>query len=69
MKPGDRVELVYMAEDPYPLPDGSRGTVRRTSDVDLGDGPFVQVHVDWDCGRSIMLVVPPDQVRVLGEED
>lgn len=55
-----------MFDDPYPLPTGSRGIVTQVTDVDLGGGDaFVQVHVKWDCGRAIMVVIPPDDVRVI----
>ena len=56
---GDRIRLVRMcADDPDPIPPGSEGTVARPP-------TFFQnawdVSVNWDNGRSLGLVVPPDQ--------
>ena len=66
LRPGDRIELLAMPEDPYPIERGSLGTVE-----DVHDLPFLdcqsrtQVWVKWDSGRSLSLIMPPDQVRVL----
>ena len=61
LKAGDRIRLVHMADDPDPVPTGELGTV--VSVAELGD--WIQVDVDWDCGRKLMLVVPPDQYSLL----
>lgn len=61
MKPGDRIELTHMPNDPDPIPTGSTGTVEKVTDF----GPWQQVTVDWDNGRSLHLCVPPDKVRIL----
>lgn len=61
LNPGDRVRLISMTDDPDPIPAGQMGTV-------VGVYPrsdWTQVDVDWDCGRSLMLSVPPDRVEVL----
>ena len=65
MKKGDRIELVAMPDDPCPIPAGTQGTVQRVSEIDLGDGPYTQVSVAWDNGRTLQLVMPPDQARVV----
>lgn len=67
LEKGTRIELVSMANDPDPIPSGSRGTVRRTSDIswlNLGK-PCIQIDVDWDDGRKLSLCSPPDTYRVL----
>ncbi len=61
LKTGDRIRLVHMADDPDPVPTGELGTV--VSVTDLGD--WFQVDVDWDCGRTLMLSVPPDRVSLV----
>ena len=61
MKPGDRIRLIEM-DDPDPVPVGSRGTVVAI----YQHSDWLQVDVDWDNGRGLMLTVPPDRVEVLG---
>lgn len=61
MKVGDRIRLLAMPEDPSPIPTGEEGTVEAVSDL----GCFTQVRVNWDSGRTLMLVTPPDRVEVL----
>lgn len=60
-KPGDRIELLEMPNDPDPIPVGSKGTVVDTYIISEG----TQVDVDWDNGRSLMLIVPPDRFRIV----
>jgi hypothetical protein len=64
-KPGDRIELIRMPDDPHPVATGTRGTVTNVNLVKLGREEFTQVGVDWDDGRSLMLVSPPDEFRIL----
>ena len=52
-----------MPNDPDPVPVGTEGTVEEVSDV--GPGAFTQVEVSWDNGRTLMLSMPPDEVRVV----
>lgn len=62
LKAGDRVRLVSMTDDPDPIPAGTTGTV-------VGVYPqtdWMQVDVDWDSGRSLMLSIPPDVVERIG---
>ncbi len=56
-RPGDRIRLLAM-DDIDPVPAGSLGTVGA---VRFLDG-WMQIDVDWDNGRSLMLSVPPDRV-------
>ena len=66
-KPGQRIELVAMPDDPNPIAAGSRGTVKRVRQVGLPTNGFLQVDVDWDNGRAVMLSVPPDQFRIIDD--
>jgi hypothetical protein len=50
-----------MPDDPDPIPPGTTGTVTAVRQ----NGTWAQVDVNWDNGRTLMLVVPPDQVEVL----
>ncbi len=61
VKPGDRIELISMANDPDPVPAGTLGTV---VNVYKQDG-WSQIDVDWDNGRALMLVTPEDRFRIL----
>ena len=47
--PGTRLQLSCM-EDEFPVPPGSMGTVECIDDAG-------QIHVDWDCGRSLALIL------------
>lgn len=60
-KPGDRIRLVAMSDDPDPIPSGTTGTVTAVRQ----QGTWAQVDVAWENGRTLMLVVPPDQFEVL----
>lgn len=58
-QPGDRVRVTgVLPEDPDPIPVGEEGTVTSVrADVD-------QIDVDWDCGRSlILLTTDPFEAR------
>jgi hypothetical protein len=62
MKPGDRIRLISMPQDPNPIPVGETGTVQRIVPVDRS---WDQVYVKWDNGRTLMLCIPPDVVEVV----
>jgi hypothetical protein len=64
-QPGDRIRLVAMPDDPDPVPAGTTGTVRSVRTCGSGRDAWLQVDVDWDNGRKLMLSVPPDQVTVM----
>lgn len=46
--PGTRLQLSCM-EDEFPVPPGSMGTVECIDDAG-------QIHMNWDCGRSLALI-------------
>ena len=48
-KPGTRIELDYMGDDPRPIPPGTKGTVRIVDDMGT-------VHCNFDTGRYLGLV-------------
>lgn len=56
--PGDRVLLIHMVGDPYPVPDGTRGTVTHVDDAG-------QVHVRWDNGSGLAVIPGIDEFRHL----
>jgi hypothetical protein len=56
---GDRVELIKMAHDPDPIPQGSQGTVTLVDD-------WGTIHVTWDSGRNLGLIPGHDRWRVIG---
>ena len=68
LRVGDRIELVAMENDPDPIGRGELGTVTRVVAFRDRERGFDQVHVAWDSGRSLGLVVPPDEVRVVANE-
>lgn len=59
---GTRVELVRMGSDPRPIPEGTRGTVECVDDIGT-------VHVNWDNGRSLGMVLGEDAIRYVIEAD
>ncbi|TWU38572.1 DUF4314 domain-containing protein [Novipirellula artificiosorum] len=62
LKPGDRIRLTSMTDDPDPIPTGTTGTV---TGLHLQNG-WTQVDVDWENGRSLMLSIPPDVAERVG---
>jgi len=57
-KVGDRVEYIGSSQpDPDPILAGEQGKVIFLNDI--------QVAVEWDSGRSLMLAIGPDRWRVL----
>ena len=71
MKVGDRVRLASpMVDDPDPVPMGTEGTVDYISDLLYKVDPLTgnrrwyrQVGVQWDNGRGLMCIVPPDRLE------
>lgn len=52
-RPGTRIELDYMGDDPRSIPPGTKGTVRIVDDIGT-------VHCDFDNGRRLGLVPGED---------
>jgi len=59
-KIGDRVKLVHMGADPDPIPAGTLGTVTRITHLPYGSDVQVHIGVNWDNGRTLSCVCPPD---------
>ena len=59
-KAGDRVRLIEMGNDPDPIPAGTPGTVTGV----YPQHDWLQLDVDWDNGRSLMLSIPPDEIAI-----
>ena len=64
-KKGDRVRLVFMPNDPDPIPEGTEGTVLDVQHMDWGHDKFSQVSVKWDNGRGLSCVCPPDHLEII----
>lgn len=56
--PGTRIELIHMADDCDPIPDGMTGTVDYIDD-------WPQIHMKWDNRRSLALDPDIDSFRVI----
>ncbi len=61
LKRGDRIRLVSMPDDPDPIPVGMLGTVTEVHE----HRDWMQVEVDWDNGRSLMLTMPDDCIAII----
>lgn len=60
VQPGDRVQITgTMPNEPDPLPIGATGTVVRVSHSSQ------QADVDWDNGRTLLLLLDVDPYRVI----
>jgi hypothetical protein len=55
---GARVKMIWMGEDPDPIPVGAEGTIEYIDDLGT-------VHVRWDNGRFLGLIPSHDKWRVL----
>lgn len=64
-QPGDRVRLIAMPNDPDPISPGTTGTVKAVRKCDSCRAAWLQVDVEWDNGRKLMLSVPPDEFEVM----
>ena len=62
LKPGDRIRLILMPNDPAPIKPGSLGTV-----VAVTTGNLAQIEVTWDDDndRSLALVPGVDQFEIV----
>lgn len=60
--PGTRIMLLSMGDDPLPVEDNTRGTVRVVDDIGT-------LHCDFDNGRSLGIVPGEDSFRRLTDEE
>lgn len=60
VKPGDRIVMTgEMESDPNPIPVGTKGTVTHVNvqpGLTFRDPEWAQISVDWDSGRTLMLL-------------
>ena len=61
-KPGIRIELDFMGEDPRPIAPGTKGTVRIVDDMGT-------VHCDFDNGRRLGLVPGEDSFHIVADRN
>ena len=64
-RPGDRIQLVAMQDDPNPIQPGQLGTIVAVRRYDDAKGIWHQIDVAWDNGRTLMLVSPPDRFEIV----
>jgi hypothetical protein len=64
-KRGDRVKLVFMPNDPDPIPEGTEGTVEDVVDLSWGQDIRSQVQICWDNGRTLACICPPDYLQII----
>jgi len=62
---GDRIRLVAMGDDPDPMLIGEIGTVVSAERHGAGRDAWLQIDVDWESGRTLMLSVPPDRFEIV----
>lgn len=60
--PGTRIMLLSMGDDPRPVEDNTRGTVRVVDDIGT-------LHCVFDNGRSLGIVPGEDSFRKLTDEE
>jgi hypothetical protein len=59
---GTRIQLIHMSDPWHPIESGTKGTVRLVDDMGT-------IHVDWDNGRRLGLIVGEDSFEVVkGDE-
>jgi len=63
--PGDRIRLLTMQDDPDPIRPGALGVVTWVAHHGAGTASWHQIGVEWDNGRTLMLVVPPDRLEII----
>lgn len=61
---GTRIRLVKMGEDPCPMEPGAEGTVLQC--IKWPHDDTHHVTVSWDGPRALNLVIPPDEIEVIG---
>lgn len=61
-KDGDRIELLNMPNDPHPVPAGTKGIVLAVRSIRNDEW---QIAVIWDNGRTLALIHPVDNFRIL----
>ena len=60
--PGTRILLLQMGDDPRPVEDNTRGTVKAVDDIGT-------LHCDFDNGRTLAIVPGEDSFRRLTDKE
>ena len=60
-KPGTRIQLDFIGDDPRPIPPGTKGTVRVVDDIGT-------VHCNFDNGRYLGLISSEDAFHAITED-
>ena len=60
-KPGTRIQLNFMGDDPRPIPPGTKGTVKVVDDIGT-------VHCNFDNGRYLGLIPGEDVFYAITED-
>ncbi|NDD52269.1 DUF4314 domain-containing protein [bacterium] len=68
LKPGDRIQLLSMPNDPNPIPVGTLGTVVMVTPLHFKEKE-TQVLVKWDNGRNLSCICPPDVFSLVPAEE
>ncbi len=68
-RPGDRIRLLAMHDDPDPIQTGQLGTVVGVTRHGSGQAAWFQIDVSWDNGRTLMLVSPPDVFEIINASE
>ena len=59
---GQTIELLQMDNDPNPIPIGTKGKVIKINPMPYNEK---QIVVEWENGRTLMLIYPEDKFRVV----
>lgn len=65
LRPGDRIRLLSMRNDPDSIQLGAVGTVVGSRRHSTSGTVWFQIDVAWDNGRTLMLVSPPDEFEIV----
>jgi hypothetical protein len=60
-KPGTRIQLDFIGDDPRPIPPGTKGTVSVVDDIGT-------VHCNFDNGRYLGLIPGEDTFHAIMED-
>ena len=60
-KPGTRIQLDFMGDDPRPIPPGTKGTVKVVDEIGT-------VHCNFDNGRYLGLIPGEDAFHTITED-
>ena len=64
--PGDTIEMIKMAgDDPDPILPGTKGIVDHIKTLRFGDEYEEHVDVNWENGRTLKLILPGDEIKII----